>query len=81
MTGHAIVPTRPLLRSATPRRAIADMRWLKDTWAAVGRTMTLWRQRARSRAELDLIPDHRLNDLPFDTSVVKAERHKPFWKE
>jgi len=40
----------------------------------------LWRQRARSRAELDLIPDHRLKDLPLDMAAILYERDKPFWK-
>jgi uncharacterized protein YjiS (DUF1127 family) len=73
-----MVPTRPRLLSATPRRAINDTRWLGERWAALSRTLTLWRQRARSRAELDLIPHHRLNDLPFDTAMIVSERNKPF---
>jgi uncharacterized protein YjiS (DUF1127 family) len=81
MTRHAMIRTRPLLLAATSRRTINDTRWLGERWTALGRTLTLWRRRARSRAELDLIPHHRLNDLPFDTSMIVSERNKPFWKE
>jgi uncharacterized protein YjiS (DUF1127 family) len=50
-------------------------------WAALSRTLALWRHRARTRAELGLIPGHQLNDLPFDTSAAVNERAKPFWRQ
>jgi uncharacterized protein YjiS (DUF1127 family) len=81
MTRHVMFPTRPLLLCATPRRALDDVRRLGEGWAAIGRTLTLWRRLARSRAELDLIPDHRLRDLPFDMATARHERAKPFWEE
>jgi hypothetical protein len=35
----------------------------------------------RARAELRLVPDHWLKDLPFHVSTVLNERDKPFWQE
>jgi len=71
-----MVPRRPVLLS----EGAAPARWLGEGWAALRRTWLLWRQRARSRAELDLIPAHRLKDLPFDTSTILNERAKHLWE-
>jgi uncharacterized protein YjiS (DUF1127 family) len=70
------------------RRAIDDAGRLAETWAAtcvttwaaLRRTLALWRQRARTRAELRQIPDHLLSDLPIDTSTLLIDRSKPFWR-
>jgi len=81
MIQDAMVPARPLLPSATARRAINLDRGSGEGWATLRRTLALWRERARSRAELRRMPDHRLTDLPLDTSAILNERDKPFWKE
>jgi len=80
MTQNAIMPTKPHLLAATARRAVNGARGLGERWAALRRTLALWRERARSRADLDRIPAHRLNDLPFDKSMISSERNKPFWR-
>lgn len=80
MTRHAMVPSKPLIMSLTARRAIDDLRRPGEIWTMLRRTWALWRHRARTRAELRLIPSHQLNDLPFDTSAIVSERKKAFWK-
>ena len=79
MIRQAIVPLRPLILAVPARHAI-DLRRPGEMWAALRRTLALWRHRARTRAELRSIPGHQLNDLPFDTSATLNERAKPFWK-
>jgi uncharacterized protein YjiS (DUF1127 family) len=81
MSRHAMVSSTPLMVAVAARRAIDDVRWPGETWAAVRRTLALWRQRARSRAELRSIPSHQLHDLPFDTAETLNEQGKPFWKQ
>jgi uncharacterized protein YjiS (DUF1127 family) len=81
MTRDALASLRPLAVSDIARRSTNDAGQLAERAAALGRMLAVWRHRARTRAELDLIPSHRLNDLPFDTSTIWNEREKPFWKE
>ena len=84
MSQYPTIPARHLLLSGMAQRAINDAARLSETWAAIWaelrRTLDLWRQRARTRAELRMIPDHRLNDLPIDTSILLSDRGKPFWR-
>lgn len=84
MTHHAAVPASHLLQSGMARRAIDDAGRLAATcarfWAELRQTLTLWRQRARTRAALRLIPDRLLSDLPMDTSTLLIDRGKPFWR-
>ncbi len=81
MSRHAMAHDKPFLPSAMAWRAMSDARGLGERWAMLGRTLALWRRRARSRAELDRIPKHRLNDLPADMSAIQSERAKWFWQE
>ena len=81
MTRHATAPARPLLLSMMTRRAVNDAHRLGERWAALHRTLVLWRRRARTRAELDLIPSHRLKDLPHDMTTILNERDKQLWED
>ena len=81
MSRHAIVSTKHLPLSLRAPRAIDDAGRLGERWAALHRILAVWRHRARTRAELRLIPDHQLKDVPFDMSTIANERAKPFWKE
>jgi uncharacterized protein YjiS (DUF1127 family) len=80
MTGRAIVTPRLLVVAVTARRALDDVRRPGAMWAALRRTLALWRHRARTRAELRSIPAHQLKDLPFDAQAALSEWTKPFWK-
>ena len=54
-----------------PRPALAGPR---------GRDVTLWRQRARDRAELAQLNDRDLRDARISRAALYDELAKPFWR-
>jgi uncharacterized protein YjiS (DUF1127 family) len=63
---------------------------LSRHWTALGLVNTarrvfdifcLWRQRARSRAELAALDDRMLDDIGLTRIDVAREVNKPFWTE
>jgi uncharacterized protein YjiS (DUF1127 family) len=42
--------------------------------------LSIWRARARTRAELMSLDDHMLKDIGFSRSEAYREYSKPFWR-
>ena len=50
------------------------------SWANVGKTRHLWRQRYRDRRELARWTERDLHDIGVSRSDIAHELEKPFWR-
>lgn len=58
----------------------ADFSFFARFVAAWRQLMCIWRDRARSRRELEMLSDRELQDAGFTRIDVENEKGKPFWK-
>jgi uncharacterized protein YjiS (DUF1127 family) len=73
-----VVADDPLINSHSSQPTLAT----RATAAieALGRTLHLWRARARERDALTLIDERDLHDLSLSRYDVQRELAKPFWR-
>jgi uncharacterized protein YjiS (DUF1127 family) len=58
-----------------PRRTLPSARWL-----GLSSTLSLWRERRRSRRQLAALDCRALADIGISHAEQWAECRKPFWK-
>lgn len=49
-------------------------------WISIFDTIALWRERARQRRALAILPDYMLNDIGVSRIEAWREAEKPFWQ-
>ena len=59
------------------RRLVATGR---TVFTVIGRTLSLWQDRARQRAHLASLDDRILRDIGISRVEVAREASKPFWR-
>ncbi len=52
----------------------------RTVFIVIGRTLPLWRDRARQRAHLASLDDRMLRDIGLSRVEVAREASKPFWR-
>jgi uncharacterized protein YjiS (DUF1127 family) len=58
----------------------AEPPWATHLWPSVVSTLTLWRQRSRSRRQLALLDDRTLADVGISRAEQWQESRKRFWQ-
>lgn len=68
------------MTSVTLARAGARPAALRDRLAHALRSIFIWRERARSRAQLAGLNDRLLRDVGLDRATAARELDKSFWQ-